>query len=114
MGSFWIWWCLAILINSSLGLAQDRHFYKWEVEYMYWSPDCVEGVVMAINGQFPGPTIRARAGDTLHIELTNKLHTEGVVIHWHGITQVTLSRSYDGSFMKQSSPLLCSKSRLNP
>ncbi|PSR86345.1 L-ascorbate oxidase [Actinidia chinensis var. chinensis] len=87
MGSFWIWWCLAILINSSLCLAQNRHFYKWEVEYMYWSPDCIEGVVMAINGQFPGPTIRARAGDKVHIELTNKLHTEGVVIHWHGISQ---------------------------
>ncbi|XP_057512907.1 L-ascorbate oxidase-like [Actinidia eriantha] len=87
MGSFWICWCLTILINSSLSLAQNRHFYKWEVEYMYWSPDCVEGVVMAINGHFPGPTIRARAGDTLRIELTNKLHTEGVVIHWHGITQ---------------------------
>lgn len=60
----------------------------WEVEYMHWSPDCIESVVMGINGKFPGPTIRARAGDTLNIELVNKLHTEGVVIHWHGITQV--------------------------
>lgn len=54
---------------------------------MYWSPDCVEHVVMGINGQFPGPTIRAQAGDTVHVELTNKLPTEGVVIHWHGIRQ---------------------------
>ncbi|KAK6164058.1 hypothetical protein DH2020_000922 [Rehmannia glutinosa] len=64
-----------------------RHF-KWEVEYMHWSPDGEEGVVMGINGQFPGPTIRARAGDTIHVELTNRLHTEGVVIHWHGIRQI--------------------------
>lgn len=42
---------------------------------------------MGINGQFPGPTIRANAGDTVVVELTNKLHTEGVVIHWHGILQ---------------------------
>lgn len=62
--------------------------FKWEVEYMHWSPDCNEGVVMGINGQFPGPTIRARAGDTVVVELTNKLPTEGVVIHWHGIRQV--------------------------
>ncbi|KAF4357772.1 hypothetical protein G4B88_025007 [Cannabis sativa] len=44
-------------------------------------------VVMGINGQFPGPTIRANAGDTV-VVLTNKLHTEGVVIHWHGIRQL--------------------------
>lgn len=55
---------------------------------MFWSPDGVENVVMGINGRFPGPTIRARAGDIIHVELHNKLHTEGVVIHWHGIRQV--------------------------
>lgn len=55
---------------------------------MFWSPDCEEKVVIGINGQFPGPTIRARAGDTIHVELKNALHTEGVVIHWHGIRQI--------------------------
>ncbi|KAL1555161.1 L-ascorbate oxidase [Salvia divinorum] len=74
-------------IISSATAAKVRHL-KWEVEYMHWSPDGQEGVVIAINGQFPGPTIRARAGDTLHLQLTNKLHTEGVVIHWHGIRQI--------------------------
>ncbi|XP_023531516.1 L-ascorbate oxidase [Cucurbita pepo subsp. pepo] len=66
--------------------SQIRH-YKWEVEYMFWAPDCNENIVMGINGQFPGPTIRANAGDSVVVELTNKLHTEGVVIHWHGILQ---------------------------
>ncbi|KAL2507367.1 Plant L-ascorbate oxidase [Forsythia ovata] len=78
---------LAIFLNSVLGANKTRHF-KWEVEYMHFAPDCVEGVVMGINGQFPGPTIRARAGDAIHVELTNKLPTEGVVIHWHGIRQI--------------------------
>ncbi|KAI3450067.1 hypothetical protein Pfo_006732 [Paulownia fortunei] len=77
---------LSMFVYSAMG-AKARHF-KWEVEYMHWSPDGLEGVVMGINGQFPGPTIRARAGDTIHVELTNKLHTEGVVIHWHGIRQI--------------------------
>ncbi|GKV01174.1 hypothetical protein SLEP1_g13751 [Rubroshorea leprosula] len=31
---------------------------------------------------------RATAGDTIVVELTNKLYTEGVVIHWHGIRQL--------------------------
>lgn len=78
---------LSITTQSSVG--KTRHL-KWAVEYMHWSPDGVEGIVMAINGQFPGPTIRARAGDTIHLELMNKLHTEGLVIHWHGIRQVKL------------------------
>ncbi|CAN4119767.1 unnamed protein product [Withania somnifera] len=67
--------------------AKTRHF-KWAVEYIHWSPDGEETVVMGINGQFPGPTIRAQAGDIIAVELTNKLHTEGVVIHWHGIRQL--------------------------
>lgn len=77
---------LSILIESK-GSSKTLNF-KWDVEYMHWSPDCTEGVVMGINGQFPGPTIRARAGDTVVVELTNKLPTEGVVIHWHGIRQM--------------------------
>ncbi|KAI4385408.1 hypothetical protein MLD38_003437 [Melastoma candidum] len=75
---FGVWPCL--------GASQIRHF-QWEVRYMYWSPDCVENVVMGINGRFPGPTIRAKVGDTISVRLTNGLLTEGVVIHWHGIRQ---------------------------
>lgn len=75
-----------VFVNSVLG-AKARHF-KWEVEYMFGAPDCLEHVVIGINGQFPGPTIKARAGDTVVVHLTNKLHTEGVVIHWHGIRQL--------------------------
>ncbi|CAL5039067.1 unnamed protein product [Urochloa decumbens] len=67
--------------------AKARHF-KWEISNIFWSPDCEEKVVIGINGQFPGPTIRARVGDTIHVELKNALHTEGVVIHWHGIRQI--------------------------
>ncbi|KAK7250637.1 hypothetical protein RIF29_33184 [Crotalaria pallida] len=78
-----IWLCL---FQLSVG-ARVRH-YKFDVEYMIKKPDCLEHVVMGINGQFPGPTIRAEVGDTLHIALTNKLNTEGTVIHWHGIRQL--------------------------
>ncbi|KAJ6717179.1 L-ASCORBATE OXIDASE [Salix koriyanagi] len=89
-GALMVWCILLLLIQCSLAATSNKsshHFYKWEVEYMYWSPDGLENVVMGINGKFPGPTIRARAGDTVHVQLKNKLHTEGVVIHWHGIRQ---------------------------
>ncbi|KAJ1381550.1 Multicopper oxidase, type 1 [Sesbania bispinosa] len=80
-----ILWCILLgLFHLSLGAV--RH-YKFDVEYIFHKPDCIEHVVMGINGQFPAPTIRAEVGDTLHIALTNKLFTEGTVIHWHGIRQ---------------------------
>lgn len=65
----------------------EKH-YRWQIKYEFWSPDCVERMVIAINGQFPGPTVRARAGDTIVVEVENLMPTEGVVIHWHGIHQV--------------------------
>lgn len=66
--------------SSSLAMAAKTRHFKWAVEYIHWTPDGEESVVMGINGQFPGPTIRARAGDLIVVELTNKLHTKGVVM----------------------------------
>ncbi|KAK0650008.1 laccase [Cercophora newfieldiana] len=40
---------------------------------------------MLINGQFPGPTIRADWGDTIRVTVTNALLVNGTSLHWHGI-----------------------------
>ena len=66
-----------------------RHL-KWEVGYVFQSPDCEEKMMIGINGKYPGPTIRAKEGDTIVVHLKNNLPTEGVVIHWHGIRQACL------------------------
>ncbi|MFO0651932.1 MAG: multicopper oxidase family protein [Polyangiales bacterium] len=39
---------------------------------------------MTYNGSVPGPTIEARAGDTVVVHFTNHL-TEATTIHWHGL-----------------------------
>ncbi|XP_072964364.1 L-ascorbate oxidase-like [Typha angustifolia] len=77
-----------LLLFVPLSFASKARHFKWEVGYVFWSPDCLENVMIGINGKFPGPTIRAKAGDTIVIELKNSLPTEGVVIHWHGIRQI--------------------------
>ena len=82
-----ILWCIWLSLLFHLSIAATVRHFKWDVEYMYHAPDCLEHPVMGISGRFPGPTIRAQAGDTLDIALTNKLGTKGVVIHWHGIRQ---------------------------
>jgi FtsP/CotA-like multicopper oxidase with cupredoxin domain len=45
------------------------------------------------NQQLPGPVLRARAGDTLVVRVTNNL-SEATTIHWHGIS---LPASMDGT-----------------
>ncbi|XP_020573957.1 L-ascorbate oxidase-like isoform X2 [Phalaenopsis equestris] len=78
----------AMAANMEESMAVKVRHYKFEVAYIYWSPDCEEKMMMGINGFFPGPTIRAKAGDTIVVELKNSLPTEGVVIHWHGVKQL--------------------------
>jgi FtsP/CotA-like multicopper oxidase with cupredoxin domain len=43
--------------------------------------------IFAVNGQYPGPAIRASWGDTLQIKVKNSLKSNGTSIHWHGIRQ---------------------------
>ncbi|ESQ42133.1 hypothetical protein EUTSA_v10013093mg [Eutrema salsugineum] len=83
-----VWWLVTVVVVAVHSASAGVIVLKWEVEYKFWWPDCKEGIVMAINGKFPGPTIDAVAGDTVIIHVTNKLSTEGVVIHWHGIRQI--------------------------
>jgi len=49
------------------------------------------------NGQFPGPQIDAKLGDTLIVHLTNSL-PEDTTIHWHGLE---LPATMDGSHISQ-------------
>ncbi|XVE83196.1 hypothetical protein DITRI_Ditri16bG0068000 [Diplodiscus trichospermus] len=79
--------CLLVMLNG-WGVEARIRRYKWEVKYEYKSPDCFEKLVITINGQTPGPTIRAQKDDTIIVELNNSLSTENVAIHWHGIRQI--------------------------
>jgi L-ascorbate oxidase len=62
--------------------------YDWDIDYSWQAPDCVEKLIIAANNVYPGPPIRATAGDTVVVNVKNSMPTEGVVIHWHGIEQV--------------------------
>jgi hypothetical protein len=39
---------------------------------------------LAFNGQVPGPRLRIRQGDSVRIEVTNRL-PESTTVHWHGL-----------------------------
>ncbi|CAA0823583.1 Cupredoxin superfamily protein [Striga hermonthica] len=80
---------LACCFNNVVPVAEARvRVYRWEVKYEFKSPDCYRKLAITINGKTPGPSIVARQGDTVVVELKNSLSTENVAIHWHGIRQI--------------------------
>lgn len=77
--------------------------YDFDAYYICGSPDGVEVChILSINGKFPGPTIEANIGDTLHVKVNNKIdRTEGAqvtTVHWHGLFQ-NGSQFQDGPHM---------------
>ena len=79
------------IIFATFGSVQaNTHHQKWEVAYEFKSPDCFQKLAITINGRTPGPTIVAGQGDTIVIDVKNRLLTENLAIHWHGIRQVLI------------------------
>lgn len=59
--------------------------YQFEAFEFPWEIAPGKSVVAwGFNGRVPGPTIRAKKGDTLVLRLKNSL-TEPTIVHWHGI-----------------------------
>ncbi|WZZ76960.1 hypothetical protein YC2023_088330 [Brassica napus] len=101
--------CFITLFSSSVhGQGKIRRF-KWEVKYELKSPNCFEKLVITINGQFPGPTIKAQQGDTIIVELKNSFMTENVAVHWHGIRQ--LKKTFDKRTHTLRIPAMLEKSK---
>ena len=42
---------------------------------------------IAVNGRIPGPTIVVTEGQIVVVKVINKLTSEGITIHWHGMHQ---------------------------
>ncbi|KAF1930904.1 multicopper oxidase [Didymella exigua CBS 183.55] len=63
-----------------------------------------------INGQYPGPTIRAKWGDTIVVNVKNSMQDNGTGIHWHGIRQLN-SCQHDGVPGITECPIAPGKSR---
>ncbi|KAE8387279.1 multicopper oxidase-domain-containing protein [Aspergillus alliaceus] len=81
------------LSRPRIELQPEDHIYRsavtrhldWVVTADHLRPDGVSKRVYLVNDLFPGPTIEARSGDTLIINVTNALPEESIAIHWHGL-----------------------------
>ncbi|KAK6145232.1 hypothetical protein DH2020_022052 [Rehmannia glutinosa] len=82
--------CVAILISIILSFCianAETHYHQFVVEATPVKRLCRTHNIITVNGQFPGPTLEARDGDTLVIKVINSARYN-VTLHWHGIRQM--------------------------
>ena len=60
---------------------------------------------IAINSQWPNPTVRAKVGDTIRVTARNGLGNETLSFHWHGLFQKG-SNAMDGPMQVTQCPIL--------
>ncbi|XP_044510534.1 laccase-14-like isoform X2 [Mangifera indica] len=61
-------------------------YYDFVLQESNFTKLCSTKSMLVVNGSFPGPTIRARRGDTVFVNVHNQ-GKYGVTIHWHGVKQ---------------------------
>ena len=71
--------------------------YTFVIERKILAPDGQQKPMIVINGAFPGPTIEANYGDTIIVNVQNRITepAEGTSLHWHGLLQNS-TQVYDG------------------
>jgi len=85
---------LSLLPLAASGLAATVT-YNWDITWVTAAPDGFARPVIGINGQWPCPKIEATVGDTVVVNVNNKLGNETTGIHFHGINQI-LTNDMDG------------------
>ncbi|CAA2986594.1 laccase-3-like [Olea europaea subsp. europaea] len=65
----------------------EIHYHEFDVQETPVKRLCRTHNIVTVNGQFPGPTLAVRNGDTVVIKVTNRARYN-VTLHWHGIRQM--------------------------
>ncbi|KAE8698651.1 Laccase-16 [Hibiscus syriacus] len=77
---------LYLLASESLPADAAVKRYQFDIQVKNVSRLCHAKPIVTVNGMFPGPTIYAREGDRVLINVTN--HAQyNMSIHWHGLKQ---------------------------
>ncbi|CAJ2649070.1 unnamed protein product [Trifolium pratense] len=73
-----------LLIHAANGKV---HHHKFVIRSAPFTRLCSSKNILTVNGQFPGPTLKAHRGDTLVVKVYNQANYN-LTIHWHGSNQV--------------------------
>ncbi|XP_071737747.1 laccase-14-like [Rutidosis leptorrhynchoides] len=74
--------------------------YTFVVQETKYTRLCSSKNILTVNGQYPGPTISARKGDTIIVDVVNNA-TQNITIHWHGVKQPRYPWSDGPEFITQ-------------
>ncbi|KAI4368922.1 hypothetical protein MLD38_017424 [Melastoma candidum] len=75
----------AFAFTSTAG--SETHYHDFVIQARPVKRLCRTHNTITVNGQFPGPTLIIRNGDTLVIRTTNAARYN-ITLHWHGIRQL--------------------------
>ncbi|KAG6422956.1 hypothetical protein SASPL_113339 [Salvia splendens] len=67
-----------VLVNAS------TRSVRFEVVNSNHTRLCTKKPLLTVNGQFPGPTIYARRGELVTVDIVNH-SDQNITIHWHGV-----------------------------
>uniref|UniRef100_A0A6V7QRI2 laccase n=1 Tax=Ananas comosus var. bracteatus TaxID=296719 RepID=A0A6V7QRI2_ANACO len=84
MKCFWLLLLHGLLFFDTVSSKTHRHVFV--VEDAPYTRLCKTKSILAVNGQFPGPTLYARRGDTMKVKVHNRAK-DNITIHWHGVKQ---------------------------
>ena len=95
---------LVFILVSIVAMVTQSKEYQFDVTWQMRSPDCVERAITAINGGFPGPTLRVKPGEQVVVKVVNHLLSDALTIHWHGQRQYK-NVWHDGAGMISGCPI---------
>ncbi|KAF7833805.1 laccase-3-like [Senna tora] len=82
---FWLLFNLLIIFACLYSFAAaENHYHEFVVQATPVKRLCRTHNILTINGEFPGPTVEARNGDSLVIKVVNAAKYN-ISIHWHGL-----------------------------
>ncbi|KAI8099209.1 Cupredoxin [Halteromyces radiatus] len=87
---------LIFLIDMMITLVEGKlRTFELNIGEGDLNPDCGKQVsrVMLVNGQYPGPPLRATMNDDIHIIVRNIGTRESTTVHYHGILQIGTTES---------------------
>ncbi|VAI84229.1 unnamed protein product [Triticum turgidum subsp. durum] len=77
---------LALGVSVSPAQGAKTRYHDFFIKESNYTRLCKERTVLTVNGQFPGPTIYARKGDLVIVNVYNQ-GDKNITIHWHGVDQ---------------------------
>ncbi|TVU07566.1 hypothetical protein EJB05_40928 [Eragrostis curvula] len=84
-----VFWLLVFDFGDAVRPRQSSradHHYDFFIKRVNVTRLCCQRSILTVNGQFPGPTIYARKGDVIVVNVYNH-GDRNITIHWHGVDQ---------------------------